>query len=471
MTRSSRNIVLLVLDSVRKDYFDRNAEKIKGISDISVENCRTVSSESVASHGSMFSGNIPSRSGIHGNSPTYKSLPVEETIFDMFSNYRKVGISANTYLSDIYEFDRYFDRFVTLSRYSRFPNAIDPKAYYERNKEDADDNIYLGYLREILQNDHRIESLYNGFVSFIDQKLTTDSFCDEGAKPGLKIAKKELEHNEPTFIFMNLMEGHLPFQKSRYLDDGFQSDIPESWNSSDRTIRGLRLEGERDDKYWNRRKKLYQAEIKYLDDLIYDFLMSLDGDTTVIITGDHGEDFGNIDKTVNQFDIRQVNHSSSLSEGILHVPLEVINPPIDIQYSPSGYVSHLFISRLLSAIKNGSGVNLSSRHAIAEKPAMCQMSSEEDIETQYLSRMIRCCYRDNIKIVWDDFGNIVKYKIDPQKPNKQTLQSRLETVPDWAENKFEETITMGRKAVFENNETVDIGPDIEARLKRLGYHS
>jgi len=54
-----RNVVVICLDTVRKDYFDRYAPRLQDRADVIYDQCRAVSSWSVPSHASMFDRGAP----------------------------------------------------------------------------------------------------------------------------------------------------------------------------------------------------------------------------------------------------------------------------------------------------------------------------------------------------------------------------------------------------------------------------
>ena len=60
----TRNVVLVCLDTVRKDYFDEYATRLQKLCDVSFEQCRAASSCSVRSHASFMTGELPYRHGI-----------------------------------------------------------------------------------------------------------------------------------------------------------------------------------------------------------------------------------------------------------------------------------------------------------------------------------------------------------------------------------------------------------------------
>lgn len=61
------NTNLIIIYTVRKDYFDEHARRLRELADIEFERCSAPSSWSISSHASMFAGELPHRHGV----PTY----------------------------------------------------------------------------------------------------------------------------------------------------------------------------------------------------------------------------------------------------------------------------------------------------------------------------------------------------------------------------------------------------------------
>ena len=134
------------------------------------------------------------------------------------------------------------------------------------------------------------------------------------------------DESRPFFMFMNLNEAHDPYQPpeefwghflpegisiadSHKLDErnntqGQHEIILGDWDISDRDMEIF--------------KSLYDAEILYQDGLLGRLLdgieeLGLMEDTLIVITADHGEEFGELD--------HRVGHQLALADTLLHVPL------------------------------------------------------------------------------------------------------------------------------------------------------
>jgi len=460
--RSGPDIVLICLDSVRKDFFEETATGIARRSDLSFDQCRAASSWSTPSHASMISGLLPHEHGVHTHSPSFGNLPADETLFREFEDYRTVGISANAYAGPAYDFDRYFDRFVELERRVRFPEGADPTRFgsgYENPNR-----ARIDYVKHCLTHRHPIKSSFNGVFNMVDKATggkLLPRLVDEGAKHGLRLAREEIEEGDgSTFVFLNLMEGHVPYRPGLHLD-GDLYETPWDWSTLNKGTWELCGE-EYDERYWTRRNQLYRAQIDYLDRRISAFIDSLDDDVPVVVTADHGDNLGT------EVDGGLANHKSSLSEGLLHVPLTVCNSSTDYAGDGSAYVSHLQLPDLLSGLRDGRIEDLGRDRIYAELIGMSG-GSEPDSDYEYWDRMIRCGYRDSEKVVWDSRGNGHRYRLDGERPNWQREVERVSPPPEWATSRFEADIETYKRRARSSGETVDVDEATEERLQELGY--
>ena len=125
----NRNIAVLVLDSVRKDFFNEYAERIQNKSSLSVHRAYAPSSWSTPSHASMFTGKLPFQHGIHTYHRSFDDLQQEEIFHTQLSDYSTLGVSANVFAGSTYGFDKFFDSFTDVSPAQRFPSGLDPTEF------------------------------------------------------------------------------------------------------------------------------------------------------------------------------------------------------------------------------------------------------------------------------------------------------------------------------------------------------
>lgn len=138
--------------------------------------------------------------------------------------------------------------------------------------------------------------------------------------------EQHADGDRPFFLFLNLNEAHAPYLPpqgaedfGRFLPPGaVLDDLPEEYfgHAPDRKAlnSGARPRMDAEDEI---QRALYDASILYQDGLLEDLFNGLrDGghmeDTLVLITSDHGEEFG---------EQGRFGHQLSLSDRLLHVPL------------------------------------------------------------------------------------------------------------------------------------------------------
>jgi len=93
-------------------------------------------------------------------------------------------------------------------------------------------------------------------------------------------------------------------------------------------------------------RELYAAAIEYVSRQVAEFCKSVDDDTAVIITSDHGE------QLVDDGREKRFGHvTPDMTEPLLHVPLEIVNA--DISVDETEIISHLDLGRIITAISNG----------------------------------------------------------------------------------------------------------------------
>lgn len=465
----SRNIVLLCLDSVRKDYFDEHASKTKRLSDLSFEQCRAASSWSVPSHASMITGRLPHQHGIHTHNRDFSTLARERTVFaDIPDEYHTIGISANVYAGPAYNFDEFFDDFVDVPRYQFFADGLNAVEYMH-TFDGGRLSAYVGYLAAALKDEKPAKSLVNGAMAqakrFAMGKPIPDPM-DDGARVASREAKRLADDSDgPFFLFMNLMEAHEPYSHIRGMDRSLHS-APYSWRHTSRDYWDVVTAPEEHTAHLRLLRQLYAANVDYLDrvvaDLIVDIQRRTSHETTFVITADHGENL------VLPHEDHLLGHKSSLSESVLHVPLEIVNPPDEHASETSKYVSHLRLPELMRNLANGTCPDVSADRVAAELVGLSG-GPEPPTDQAYWDRMMRCVYADDRKVVWDSLGDCALYRLDAERPTWQETVDNDVDVPSWATEFFDGDITEYKDRVRGSEQQPAVDEATKDRLADLGY--
>lgn len=466
-----RNLVVICLDSVRKDFFDGHTPRIQALADVSCEGCRAASSWSVPSHASMFTGALPHRHGVHAHNLDFSTIPEEDLLTNELAH-TTLAVSANKFLTEEFGFDSWFDGCINIRPDRVFPGGLDAR----------DSTGILNHLERSIAHDHPLRSIANGvFIQGLKttNRLPVPTLTDDGAAAIVARSLDRIETiDEPYFLFTNFMEAHVPHRDSiRY--DRSELNVPTGWQTAGFNYWSIlehgrmAVEAHENEVEWFR--SLYAAAISYLDRVVASFVKELqarsDREVTVVITADHGENLGY------ESDGYQFEHTASLSEGVLHVPLVIINPPSkpSIDESPEMW-SHLDLPLLLRYLATEADESPFRKrdHVLAE--VLGSHFGVNGPEGEHWKRAIRCLYdiSGEEKYVWDSLGDTNTYRIDEDQPSWQQLAEMnidWKKVENYASEMFGEELSTCKNRIAE---TADAGPEdvsksTQRRLKELGY--
>lgn len=466
-----RNIVLLCLDTVRKDLFDKYASRIIDRAGVTFDGCRAASSWSVPSHASMFTGHLPHEHGIHAHNRDFSGLDRSDTFLSRLPSYDALGVSANVWAGSSFGFDRLFDAFSDVSRDRRFPSGLDVARFGQEC--DADGLArYLTFLRASLTHDRPFASLANGAMVQLADSLSglpVPNPIDDGAQVLAREAQSLVRnHGEPFVLFINFMDAHGPLHHVRGYDRALH-EAPLSWRSDAIDWREA-IETD-DTEELARYKGLYAAAVDYLDRKVIELVEWLTAntarETTVVVTSDHGDNLGtDVD------DNRWGHVESSLTEGLLHVPLAVLNGPEDVDRpsdTTEGYVSHLRLGDLCVGLANSEWPEVTTDRIVAERFGHSgRLSTVEQHRGTEADRLVRAVYDNERKYVWGSTGNPVVYRLDP---TQACWQGRLSESFDPARfaDEFAEPATTTKRAAETGDETATVDDTVRSRLDDLGY--
>ncbi|WP_277541093.1 sulfatase-like hydrolase/transferase [Haloarcula laminariae] len=462
-----RNIVVVVLDSVRKDFFDMYASRLVDGADISISQCRAASNWSPPSHGAMVTGELPSVSGIHSHDPSYADVPIDATLFDALDSYYTFGISSNLFVSESYSFDKYFDDFFGISRDSVFARGGDIDAIYQEIETDGP-RRYVEFLKRTLRQEETALSVANGLALKLNDVISTTRvprLWDFGTRASLDHAENIIVGNDdgPVFGFMNLMETHNPHANNVFY--GAES-VPNNWSSSQYNTYEFNnhvRDGTAETEYIDNYGALYAESIEYVDRRLSSFIDRIqrqtERETTFVVTADHGENLGEPEND------GLVGHIGNLSEALLHVPLLVFNPPEPLEDGDTGYVSHLDFKTVIEGLVADEMVVPRRDRVPAEVVGSAPPAGVDNYD--YWDRMQRAVYGDDRKYVWDSDSRSV-YRFEREVPGKQ---ERIEAQwPADIESEFFETPLPAYKAQFSEGQRKEWGDNAPVdRLKELGY--
>ncbi|MFB6176227.1 MAG: sulfatase-like hydrolase/transferase [Halobaculum sp.] len=457
----TRNVVLLVLDTVRKDVFDERATGIRERSSVSFDRAYAPSSWTVPSHASMFTGRLPHDHGVHAHNPSYDGLSVGDTFLSEIPH-RPVAASANSFLSERFGFGGWFEEFTHLhGNEELLPGGVDTAEFMEET-DAAGLSRYVSYLRTAAAESALVPSLVNAAYLKLNNAALgrpVPRFGDYGARATLRAGRRRAVGEEPFFLFLNVVDAHAPHEVLRSYD----TDVPKSWTSREHDVWDVNVRGpDQFPEYLDRFTELYGCAVEYLDRRVCQFLDRLregtDRETTVIVTADHGEELGRSSE-------RTLGHKIP-SAAVTHVPLEVLNPPEAwAEETVEGVVSLLDIGRLVAGVTEADRPSITREVAPTER--LGDTHPPED-RREFWNRGIRVAYTDGESYEWDTFGARNRYTVER---SSERLVDDDVTPPTVATDQYSVDIdTAKRDAVAgEDRLSATVGEHTRDRLEDLGY--
>lgn len=464
----ARNVVLLCLDSVRKDYFDRFAGRLTDRADLTYGGMRAASSWSSPSHASMFTGELPSVHGVHADNNDFLGLDRDDALTGDLPEHRAVGVSANVFASSKFGFDRLFDEFHEVSTGRRLVGGLDANEFFLES-DHGGPRVAFEYLIACARSDRPLRSLANGVLAGVNvasRDAPVPKLLDDGAATMSRTIRRCVaEGPEPVFLFANYTDVHIPLRPIRGFDRELHS-VANDWSTDESDVWEVVEDVDGHEEYLDNFRALYGAAVDYLDRRIVSLIDRLeretDHETTVVVTADHGENLGY------ESDERLVGHKSSLSEALLHVPFVVVNPPDGYPETVPGYASHLDLRALLRAMARDEVVDVERDRVPAEIVGMSPGPDPPD-RYDYWDRAMRCVYEGDRKVVWDSLGEVTGYHLDPDRPCWQEPIDGDVEVPPWADELFPVAIDEYKRNQASVDATEDVDEVTRRRLEDLGY--
>lgn len=485
----TRNVALIVLDTVRKDYFDEYAPRLQRRSDTSFEQCRAASSWSVPSHTSIFTGDLPSEHGVHAetfdSSFDFSQFALEETFFGDLPEHRTVGFSANSYINSHFGADALFDEFHDFSigshtAESLFAEGVTVQEYMESTDEPNALKRYVGFLRQCLEHEYPAKSVSNGVWAIAGPKVKAlpipiPELVDDGASVISDRAAETAERiDEPWFFFANYMDAHTPLRNLIQHDRSLHA-VPNSWSSTQINKWELNKDELATEEYTQNYRDVYGASIDYLDrrvsDLVDRLQAATDRETTVVVVSDHGHNLGY------EADGGLFHHTSSMSEGVMHTPLEILNAPEGYPATETRLFSQLDLGELLVRIayERDLDEDMFPKRIPAETIGLLGGDNRTwgreftDAEFAWWNRMVRCVYEGTTKREWNSVGDRIEYRLDPDRPSWQEEVASDVDVPQADLDLFETGVDAYKRTVSAESQDTDFDEEVADRLEQLGY--
>jgi len=355
MTKTYPDVVLIVVDTLRKNYAISLENELEKIGFISYNNVIAPSPWTVPSHATILTGLYPIIHGAHetierkGMDVKIKSSALVETLLSRIlkrKGYKSFLVSANPFIRPelgFKEFDYFYE--INFVPQLRTLSASEGLLLRQLRKEfSLQSRIDLA--KYLVMNRHyrillKATINYTAYRIGIDKiyyylKSIMDNFpLDKGAAKILDKIEKILRSTEkPRFIFINFMEVHEPYcikENDKFLNKLYMRN----W-----------LLNELDHKLLRSWKERYVNEVNYITRRIQELIQLLDEynslkESLIIITSDHGQLLGEHGK---------ISHGIFLFDELLRVPL-LIKYPEQLKLKIAHYVNkYISLTRLKKLI-------------------------------------------------------------------------------------------------------------------------
>jgi arylsulfatase A-like enzyme len=363
----------------------------------------------------------------------------------------------------------FFDHFEDIAGGSLFPSGMNVKAEL-RSVESSGVSFLGSLLWRCLKHPRPFRSLGNTFAtkaeSFFDGR-SISGVLDDGAS---SVVHRTMDHvsdtTEPVFVFTNFMEAHEPYRTKRFYDE---TDVPNTWSSNKIDKWDINTGSVTTTKYLDRYRTVYEQSIRYLDRVVADFIDRLrqqtDRETTVIVTADHGQNLGF------EYEDGLIGHKASLSEGLLHVPCEIVNPPDSLDIDPQRLHSHLDIGRLITSIAHETRFKPETSDECLPAEVLGIGTESDNVpeeERTYWNREIRCIYERDTKTQWDSLEKVFRFDISADRASWQRQLEEDVDIPSCAVEVFERPIGEIRRETATGFED-DINKAVREQMRELGY--
>lgn len=326
------NVIVVMWDAVRAsntslDGYER--ETTPNLVDIAKESVtftetRATTSWTLPSHASIFTGLYPRQHGTTSSNLRFQMS--DRHLATQLSNagYTTGLFTSNTYLkTPTFGLSPEFDFVFSSPDDVPFQNGIDPDAFVKQHGKGS----YIKFLQAAIAHNYPARSLLNGITKKIKE------FSVDESQPVTREAELYIngfidwvdQTDQPFFGFVNLMDAHAPYQPpeeyTEYVDSGYD-EIPQ-------TPPWLYLSEQEPAENLTTLQGLYDGCISYIDAQLGHLYRQLDErnlleDTVVVITGDHGEAFGEQAEACR--DGILYGHTLGVEEVLLRVPLVIRFP-------------------------------------------------------------------------------------------------------------------------------------------------
>ena len=456
------NVLLIVIDTLRSDhvsaygYQQKTTPWIDAFAKQSVQYQTAISQSpwTTPSHAALFTGQYPSRNGVDG-----KNIHLHSENKTMAEVLEKNGYQTAGFINNVY-----------IRRQTGLAQGFQQyEEFWGRNEGSS-----LMLLVEFLNN-------------------RWDPRSDKGADETIDAVADWLDHDwnpkNSFFLFAHFMEPHAIYGSTgKYVKEFLPAGVsaPDAMRVNqdpEMYICGKIQMTERD---FGILGSLYNSDIRYLDDAIGDLIdtirkKGLIDNTIVILTADHGENFG---------EHHLMSHELSLYDTLLHVPLLIHFPQriqmSSVQEKPVQLID-IFPSLLQVLNIKNEGLTLQGTSLlpgeVAKRPDNLVFAeynnsrAVDNIERKfgdavppnpiYLHKILKVVRSDKWKFIWGTDGTRELYAINKDPYEKNNLSQLNQDEAKQMETALKAWVSSFTPSHYYRQE--EISPEARQELRSLGY--
>jgi arylsulfatase A-like enzyme len=453
---SMPNVILITLDTTRADHltpygYNRDTspflEKLAS-QGVLFEDAFTVSSWTLPSHSSIFTGKLPT---VHG--ATYQHWWLDSSEDCLAEILKRKGYQTAAFVSGPF----LLATFNVAQGFEYYDDQLDPLSGIQR----------LMFVKVIRR-------FYKKPLWWVDGQRNASEVNRQ--------VHKWFEHDaeaKPFLLFINYFDPHDPYlppdpYKKKYGTPNSRMNGRIEGIYSDRaTGERIAKDGKplRDDDY-AALKGLYDGEIRFTDDQLsnlFEFLQkhNLLSNTLVIITSDHGESIG---------EHKILDHGHALYEEQIKVPLIVIGPGIPKGKRISGLVRNIDILPSLleylklpvqKGIQGKSFLSNLNNDRLDDRIYIGEIFQDPNTRVRRFQRDLKSWRDDSKKLLWSSNGHHEFYDLHSDRAENLNLYNdRQQAIIALAESLFDYLKGLPKK---ERRTTPQIDEESRESLKATGY--
>lgn len=430
------NVAVVVLDTLRRDYFEQHFDWLPGTS---YDRAFSTSHWTIPAHASLYTGFYPSELGVTARSPTLdcEATTIAESL--TATGYRTRVFTTNPQIFVWDGWDRGFDEVVPPSR---IPPEAEGTFEWNRFKSESSRDGWPMYAAGVL---NCIRSEYPTLKSIQRGIQLAGGGTSRAEDVKRRIEQTEFE-DSGEFLFVNLMDSHTPYDPP---EEYATVKTPQSVTVAEGLAGGPANP--------ETVRQAYDDSARYLANEYREIHRELDSSFDYVITlSDHGELLG---------EDGWWSHGIGLRQELCHVPLnvsgegfteETINTPVSI----------LDIPTTIAAITGAAIADGVRGRDLRSPPADRKLLTEFHGLLPFHREQFK---RNGVANQYDEFDQQYEGVVTSDGYAYQNLQGGM-TILGEIPNPTETVAELREQVPYLNPEAVgSVSEDVEARLRDLGY--